>query len=255
VNRKVIVALSILLAGRSASSSTQESPHEPPRETWTTGESQVHLVELFSSEGCSSCPPADRWLSGLRAQLSLWKEFVPVEFHVDYWNRLGWVDRFSREAFTARQSRYSSEWSKESVYTPGFVLDGEEWRPDGSQVPAGGPARKVGVLSAKRLGAGKFQVTFRNLDPSLKAATVTGAVLGNGLATEVKAGENRGSTLRHDFVVLSLASAPMSAGNGVFTAVLDLGDEPKVPHESLGFAIWVSPSDRQRPIQALGGVL
>lgn len=249
MNRTLIVVFSILLAGRSASSATQGSTQE----SWTTGESQVHLVELFSSEGCSSCPPADRWLSGLRTQPSLWKEFVPVEFHVDYWNRLGWVDRFSREAFTARQSRYSSEWGRESVYTPGFVLDGEEWRPEGSEVRSGGPVRKVGILSAKRLGAGRLQIAFRNLDPSLKSARVTGALLGNGLATEVKAGENRGATLRHDFVVLSLASMPMSAEHGAFTAVLDLGDEPKIARESLGFAIWVSPPDRQRPIQALGG--
>src|SRR5688572_1610666 len=89
---------------------------------------QVHLLELYTSEGCSSCPPADRWLSDLKDDPGLWKNFVPVAFHVDYWDHLGWKDKFARAAHTSRQRRYADEWGANTVYTPGLVLDGAEWR-------------------------------------------------------------------------------------------------------------------------------
>ena len=86
------------------------------------------LVELFTSEGCSSCPPADAWISQLKESPDLWKKIVPVAFHVDYWNNLGWRDRFAKPEFTARQRRYVAAWGGDSVYTPGFVVNGKEWR-------------------------------------------------------------------------------------------------------------------------------
>ena len=76
------------------------SAAEPRR--FTSGSNQVHLIELFSSEGCSSCPPAEQWLGGLREAPGLWRDFVPVAFHVDYWDRLGWRDRFSSPSYSER---------------------------------------------------------------------------------------------------------------------------------------------------------
>src|SRR5215216_163125 len=87
---------------------------------FSSGENQVHLLELFSSEGCSSCPPAEQWLADLRQAPGLWRDFVPVSFHVNYWDRLGWKDRFANKEFTARQYAYSSLWRSVSVYTPEF---------------------------------------------------------------------------------------------------------------------------------------
>ena len=89
---------------------------EPAR--FTSGPAQTALIELFSSEGCSSCPPAERWLGSLRTEPGLWRGFVPVAFHVDYWNRLGWPDRFSTREFTAREYDYAAAWHSDSVYTP-----------------------------------------------------------------------------------------------------------------------------------------
>ena len=86
------------------------------------------LVELYTSEGCSSCPPAEAWLSRLVASPQLWTEIVPVAFHVDYWDNLGWRDRFASAQWTARQRTYAANWGSDSVYTPGFVRDGREWR-------------------------------------------------------------------------------------------------------------------------------
>jgi hypothetical protein len=91
-----------------------------------SGPQRVHLIELFTSQGCSSCPPAEAWLSKLKSEPGLWKNFVPLAFHVDYWDRLGWRDPFAMKEWTARQYQYSANWKSEGVYTPGFVLDGRE---------------------------------------------------------------------------------------------------------------------------------
>jgi hypothetical protein len=85
---------------------------------------QVSLLELYTSGGCSSCPPAETWLSKLKTSGGLWRDFVPVAFHVDYWNNLGWKDRFSDEQYTERQKSYAQLWSASNIYTPEFVLNG-----------------------------------------------------------------------------------------------------------------------------------
>ena len=89
---------------------------------------KVQLLELFSSEGCSSCPPTETWMRSLRSQTGLWKSFVPLEFHVDYWNNLGWSDPYSQAEFSARQRTYAAQGKAASVYTPGVFCDGQEWR-------------------------------------------------------------------------------------------------------------------------------
>src|SRR5713101_6658813 len=93
-----------------------------------SGEKRVALVELFTSEGCSSCPPAERTLSKLTTHPSLWKTFVPVAFHVNYWDNLGWKDRLASVEFTQRKHTYASGWGSDTVYTPEFVLNGREWQ-------------------------------------------------------------------------------------------------------------------------------
>src|SRR5689334_8314649 len=77
---------------------------------FTSGETQVALLELFTSEGCSSCPPAERWLGALRDAPGLWRDFVPIAFHVNYWDRLGWPDRFASREATQRQHAYAAVW-------------------------------------------------------------------------------------------------------------------------------------------------
>jgi hypothetical protein len=91
-------------------------------------EGRVSLLELYTSEGCSSCPPADRWLSTLRDDPRLWRLVVPVAFHVDYWDYLGWRDRFADPAHAERQRTLAGQGLLSTVYTPGLVLDGKEWR-------------------------------------------------------------------------------------------------------------------------------
>ena len=114
--------------------------------TFESGDTQSSLIELFTSEGCSSCPPAEKWLSALKSSSDLWKKAVPVAFHVDYWDHLGWRDRFAKPEFTSRQHRYAAAWGGDSVYTPSFVVNGKEWRDwfGGNAMPI--TSTKVGVL-------------------------------------------------------------------------------------------------------------
>src|SRR5271165_2157908 len=87
---------------------------------------QTALIELYTSEGCSSCPPAETWMSRLKESSGLWKDFVPLAFHVDYWDYLGWRDPWGKRVFSDRQQAYAQSWRSDSVYTPGFVLNGRE---------------------------------------------------------------------------------------------------------------------------------
>ena len=87
----------------------------------------VPLIELFTSEGCNSCPEADAWLSSLASNDGLWSEFVPVAFHVTYWDSLGWSDRFAQAAFDSLHTSTAAR-AGTAVYTPGVFVEGEEWR-------------------------------------------------------------------------------------------------------------------------------
>ncbi len=235
----ILLALAAVLAVPSSAASYRAGP------------ARVRLVELYSSEGCSSCPPADEWLSALSADAGLWREFVPVAFHVDYWDYLGWKDRFASPSFSARQRAYSVAWgARGGVYTPGLVLDGEEWRGWSRGAPARG--EETGVLEAA-LKDGALAVRFA---PTGAAGGYDAYVarLGLGLASEVTAGENAGRVLRHDFVVRGLARAKLESRDGAWAARVALppGAGPRPTREAV--AVWVVGSDG-RPLQAAGGPL
>jgi hypothetical protein len=212
---------------------------------FTSGVAPAALIELFSSEGCSSCPPAERWLGALRQAPGLWREFVPVAFHVDYWNRLGWPDRFSTREFTARQYAYAAAWHSGNVYTPCVVRNGLEWQGD-HDLPA--PAGTAGILTVTYDGAA-LQVEFSPVTGKTgQDLEVHAAILGAGIISPVKAGENAGETLRHEFVALAL-------GQGAYGQPLAL-TVPKtagVPRHAL--AVWVTRRGELTPLQATGGWL
>ena len=92
--------------------------------TVNSSERQTAVLELYTSEGCSSCPPADRFVSALRDDPRLWTEYVPVAFHVDYWDYIGWPDRFASPAYGKRQRQHAQLGRVRNVYTPGFVVGG-----------------------------------------------------------------------------------------------------------------------------------
>ena len=218
-------------------------------QVFSSSENRTHLIELFSSEGCSSCPPAEAWLNGLRGEPGLWRDFVPVAFPVDYWDRLGWADRLATREFTARQYAYAEAWGATTVYTPGFVLDGREWRERSGQKPPAAGA-KAGVLKVE-VGEGRVRVIFAPAVAIPGNYEVHVAVLAGGIISQVKAGENRGETLAHDFVARSLTAYPLAAGAAEFTLPVDRTSGGK----RHALAVWVTRPTSLEPLQATGGWL
>jgi hypothetical protein len=219
-----------------------------------SGDKQTQLVELFTSEGCSSCPPADEWLSRLKVSPELWNTYVPVAFHVDYWNRLGWADRFSSAEFTARQRRYAANGSGDSIYTPEVVLNGREWRGffSGQPLPGSG-AGAAGRLKVTLRERGRAEVVFTPASKTPRPAQVELAILGMNLESDVKRGENGGRKLRHDFVVLQIATAKLTVDGARYTASVSWS--PSAVAEPKALAAWVTAGEGQPPIQAVGGWL
>jgi hypothetical protein len=220
-----------------------------------SGDKQVALVELFTSEGCSSCPPADRWLSTLRNDTRLWKSVVPIAFHVDYWDYIGWPDRFAVPAHAQRQRVHREVGNVHSVYTPGFVVAGQEWRgwfrnPDLrlEQQPSAGRLR---VKVSKSQLSVQYKPTGLTQSADLE---LTFALLGMGLNTTVKAGENDGRNLAHDFVVLHTQRWKMQPGADGFV-VMEKIRLPRTEAKELAVALWVSETGTQKPLQATGGLL
>ena len=220
--------------------------------TFESGETQTSLIELFTSEGCSSCPPAEKWLSAFKSNPDLWKKTVPVAFHVDYWNHLGWFDRFSKPEFTSRQRRYAAGWGGDSVYTPGFVVNGREWRDwlSGNALPTS--SKKVGSLRVTFSEDGKVGATFVAESTQPNALLLHVALLGNDLESDVKRGENTGRKLRHDFVVLNLIKVDMAKEANRWTGSVAFptqsgGDKPSA------LAAWITGNTTL--IQATGGWL
>src|SRR5262249_21336159 len=189
---KSIRALVIALLIGSSNLFAEQPRSTPPATTFESGDTQVSLIELFTSEGCSSCPPAEKWMSALKSNQDLWKKIVPVAFHVDYWDRLGWRDRFAKPEFTSRQQHYAAGWGGDSVYTPGFVVNGKEWRGwfGDSTMPTS--STKVGVLRVSLDGDGKLSATFVPARTQPRALAFNVALLGNELESDVKRGENSG---------------------------------------------------------------
>ncbi|ACB73592.1 DUF1223 domain-containing protein [Opitutus terrae] len=216
----------------------------------------VTLLELYTSEGCSSCPPAEAWVGGLRNDAGLWTEFVPLAFHVDYWDHLGWQDPWAERSYADRQRRYAAEWGSGTIYTPGFVLDGREWRDWRSQRTAlKAVAAKAGVLTASSTDGRQWAITFDAADAPDRA-DVHAALLWSGVHSDVKAGENRGRHLSHDFVVAALTRAPLTRRGDALHGEVALRPDRKPPAEArLALAVWVTRPGELSPLQAAGGWL
>jgi hypothetical protein len=176
--------------------------------------SEAHaLVELYTSEGCSSCPPADRWLSSFT---SADPRVVPIAFHVGYWDYIGWKDKFADERYTQRQRDLAKIFASQSVYTPQVVLAGRDYR---SWRDSRATAAAIDQVKRQSSGA-QIEITLRadpgsGLEGNAAAQLSPGAAHGdldlfvavtqNGLSNRVTAGENRGEKLEHNFVARDLA--------------------------------------------------
>ena len=168
-----------------------------------SGATVTTVIELYTSEGCSSCPPADRWVSGFKPVTGRGAAPVIEAFHVGYWDYIGWVDRFASPVYTERQRQIASWNRQRSIYTPQAVLNGQDWRDwqsAGNTLPANmEPAHAT--IHLKQLGADQFEavVTADNKAPAFWSAYWT--VTEHSHSSKVKAGENAGEFLQHDYVV------------------------------------------------------
>jgi len=217
-------------------------------------EQQTTLLELFTSEGCSSCPTADRWLSGLKDDPRLWRQLIPVAFHVDYWDYIGWPDRFARPEYSHRQSAHAMNWGNGRVYTPGLVQNGEEWSGWFHDRELVLDTRKtVGTLQLN-IDAQDCRVRFEPSTTAPAQLELNIAVLGFDLSSEVAAGENRGRTLQHDFVVLGYKRIALQHSGAGFTARTKL-PPLQVEARRRAVAAWISAPQDPRPLQAVGGWL
>jgi hypothetical protein len=179
--------------------------------TARSGERTTALVELYTSEGCSSCPPADRWLSGLGARGYAPERVVPLALHVDYWDYIGWKDPYAKRAFSLRQRKLTQLQRLALVYTPQVMLQGRDFRrwgtPAFDEAVAGINAQPAQVRIELAIhGAGpqgldthaKVELLKR---PAEGEAGLYLASYQNRLVSRVDAGENRGQVLEHDYVV------------------------------------------------------
>jgi len=187
--------------------------HAAPAEcTAKSGSGTVALIELYTSEGCNSCPPADEWLRKLPAAGFGPERVVPLALHVDYWDYIGWKDPFASPAFGARQRELAAIGRARVVYTPQVMLGGRDYRGWSGRARFGDdvrainatPARGEIVLSLREPQPGSFEVRASGAVPGREdraEAVLYVAAYENGLSNRVTAGENRGVTLHHDFVV------------------------------------------------------
>jgi hypothetical protein len=208
-----------------ATSAVQPSP--VPSGRAPAAKERPVVVELFTSQGCSSCPPADRLLSQLDGAVHE-GQVIPLAFHVDYWNHLGWSDPFSSPRWSARQVAYGRAFRAAGIYTPQLVVNGRSEcvgsRRDQvarriAEARAAEPAGDV-RLAAEETAAGaaralRVQVGARLLRPAAGPLDLWVALTQSGLTTSVGAGENASATLRNDFVVRRLEKAlTLGAGAG-----------------------------------------
>ena len=213
---------------------------------FNSGTRQVTLLELYTSQGCSSCPPAERWLNEYVNDENLWSHIVPLAFHVDYWDYIGWKDKYATHENGERQRDYARAGRARTVYTPGLYSNGREWRGWTLRMNPRASDREPGNLS------------MIIEDNQVTAAFETGtephelhiALLGFDIETKVERGENRNSTLRQEFVVLAHDSHTSTDGHW----------NVPLPRAELtagryGIAAWVSVQSNPTPLQATGGWL
>jgi hypothetical protein len=221
------------------------------------GGSTPVIVELFSSEGCSSCPPADTWLSAVdRLQPVEGVAVVVLEEHVDYWDRLGWRDPFGQAQFGERQAEYARALSDRHIYTPEIVVDGTTTVQSGDQDQAAAELRTAA-------GRPRARVTLSRADdrvtvdaqaiPGNEDVEVWFAVTESGLSTDVQQGENAGHHLAHAPVVRALRKLGVARGGGSFHVDTPVDSEPTWAKPSLRLVAFVQQA-RSRHIVGAGAI-
>ena len=212
----------------------------------TSGPNRTPIVELYTSEGCSSCPAADQWIAKLGDAIGDEIQAVPLAFHVDYWNRLGWPDPFSDSRFTERQRQLAFNNKQRSIYTPEFLVSGRESRGTTAVVKeirrANSELAKVMISFGVIKGIDNNVTAEMLVDSSLDGAELYLAVFENNIVRQIKGGENKGRTLHHDFVVRHWDRAA-TLGQGEYKGLhnIEIGEDWNMAELGLA-AVVIDPS-------------
>jgi len=220
-----------------------------------SGKTIVPLLELYTSEGCSSCPPADQWLSSLKLGTD---KLTPLAFHVDYWDYIGWKDRFAKAAYSERQRKIAAFGGAGFVYTPQFTFNGKDFRSwNNSRLRQGIESISKEVshvdltlnLSSKTDGElvlkSSAQTAYAD---DARQADIFIAIYENKLNSLVNSGENSGRELKHDYVVRELLG-PYQFDNNNFTKTVTLKSEWK--ERNAGAVMFVQNRRNGNVLQSL----
>jgi hypothetical protein len=189
------------------------------------------VIELYTSEGCSSCPPAEQWLSTLKTD-AVRQGAVVEAFHVGYWDSIGWVDRFAAPVFTTRQ-RQAAAWNRLStIYTPQVLRNGRDWARWGDADPFGPTMPARIAITLHQAGSDRFEAEVTPAAGAPAAWSAYSTVTEDGYSTQVGAGENAGRLLRHDFVVRQY---------------IPVGDYPSEPGAAQRLTLRSIPSEAGHP--------
>lgn len=221
----------------------------------SSGPNRIPVVELYTSEGCSSCPPADKYLSNLGKKRN--GDVIPLAFHVDYWNYIGWVDPYSQAKFTERQHHAGVANQQSTIYTPEFLVDGVEARGTSSintKIDIALESRSLVdlTLEIKSLQKNRLKsiVTIDSLSyQGPETPEVFVVIYENNLANSIDAGENRGRTLKHDFVVRHLSESRAVLAGGRYSFDIAIPDDWKI--EDLGISAIVRLQNSGKTLQAV----
>jgi len=219
--------------------------------TIVSGEKRPIMMEVYSSQGCSSCPPAEEWINTFTTDSRLWKTLIPMNFHVDYWDYLGWPDPYASKDFSNRQRLYNRLGHSAYVATPGFIVDGKGWN---------GWFSKNAVPIHQRTSPGKLTVnlegniadiTYKPTNLANQSLSVTIAILGFDQQTVIRRGENRGETLTHDFVVLKHTKKVINDKGSIYQSKLQLPNTSKFDSPKRAVVVWISNNNDPSPIQVV----
>lgn len=171
---------------------------------------RVALLELYTSEGCSSCPPADRFMSRLKNSDIGDRQLIPLSFHVTYWDYIGWRDRFANARYDDRQRRQAMLNASRTVYTPQFMINGKDYRryrsldKDVQHISAEAAAYQLRLAAIPQTDTIAVELNIKRLLENSGKAVAYIALYEHGLTSEVTDGENEGERLHHDYVVREL---------------------------------------------------
>jgi len=190
--------------------SLQSLAETPQVLTAVSSNNRVALLELYTSEGCSSCPPADKFMSRVKRANISDQQLIPLSFHVTYWDHIGWKDRFSHPQHDVRQRKLAKMNNSSAVYTPQFIMNGKDFRSHGSFDNEIVRINSIAAMYQLELNASLYTdaidvvLNTRTVMDKDKEAVAFIVLYEQGLSSEVTDGENEGEQLHHDYVVREL---------------------------------------------------